>query len=59
MAISSDNAVRDAVLNNEVVKELRESFYAGEYGGWYLLVNKAYVISIFWNSQQKVISAKT
>ena len=33
MAISSDNAVRDAVLNNEVVKELRESFYAGEYGG--------------------------
>ena len=33
MAISSDNTVWDAVLNNEVVKELRESFYAGEYGG--------------------------
>lgn len=59
ISLSSDNTVWDAVLNNEVVKELRESFYAGEYGGWYLLVNKAYVISIFWNSQQKVISAKT
>ncbi|KAJ9681473.1 hypothetical protein PVL29_020372 [Vitis rotundifolia] len=33
MAISSDNTVWDAVLNNEVVKELRELFYAGEYGG--------------------------
>lgn len=59
ISLSSDNTVWDAVLNNEVVKELRELFYEGEYGGWYLLVNKAYVISIFWNSQQKVISAKT
>ncbi|KAM1020551.1 hypothetical protein ACFX13_042473 [Malus domestica] len=30
MALSSDTAVWDAVMNNEVVRELRESFYADE-----------------------------
>ncbi|KAB2596510.1 hypothetical protein D8674_031960 [Pyrus ussuriensis x Pyrus communis] len=31
MALSSDTAVWDAVMNNEVVRELRESSYAGWY----------------------------
>ena len=53
VAISSDNAVWDAVLNNEVVRELRELFYVGECEGCYLLVNEAYVIIIFWNSAAK------
>ncbi|BFG23138.1 hypothetical protein CerSpe_094130 [Prunus speciosa] len=30
ISLSSDRAVWDAVMNNEVVRELRESFYAGE-----------------------------
>lgn len=35
VAISSDNAVWDAVLNNGVVRELRELFYVGECGDCY------------------------
>lgn len=31
VSLSSDRAVWDAVMNNEVVRELRESFYAGWY----------------------------
>lgn len=31
ISLSSDRAVWDAVMNNEVVRELRESFYAGWY----------------------------
>lgn len=29
ISLSSDKAVWDAVLRNEVVRELRESYYAG------------------------------
>ncbi|PRQ32438.1 hypothetical protein RchiOBHm_Chr5g0046391 [Rosa chinensis] len=36
VSLSSDRAVWDAVMNNEVVRELRESFYAGDEGLWCL-----------------------
>lgn len=29
LSLSSDKTVWDAVMNNEVVRELRESYYAG------------------------------
>jgi hypothetical protein len=29
ISLSSDKAVWDAVMNNEVVRELRESYFAG------------------------------
>lgn len=32
MSLSSDKAVWDAVMNNEVVRELRETYYAGWLG---------------------------
>jgi hypothetical protein len=32
VSLSSDKAVWDAVLNNAVVRELRETYYAGWYG---------------------------
>lgn len=36
ISLSSDKTVWDAVLNNEVVKEIRESYLAG----WFMLKHK-------------------